>query len=83
VIKKKKAIRLANDFEVMVFNTISEIGLAIQCHASLGIYEMEVFVSNKIAKKAQIKLISEGYRARLGEFSSNQNCCLIYVSWTY
>jgi len=83
VIKKTKAIKLASDFEVIVFNTISEIDLAIKCHASLGIYEMEVFVSKKIAQKAQIKLISEGYRARLGEFSSNQNCCLIYVSWTY
>ena len=83
MIKKTKAIKLASDFEVIVFNTISEIDLAIKCHASLGIYEMEVFVSKKIAQKAQIKLISEGYRARLGEFSSNQNCCLIYVSWTY
>lgn len=83
MIKKKRAIKLANDFEVLVFNTMSDIDLAIKCHASVGMYEMEVFIAKKIATKAQMKLIQEGYRATIGDFSSNNNCCLIYVSWTY
>jgi hypothetical protein len=81
MISKKKASAIAYRYEDTVFSNLSEISTLIEIHAKLGHFHLEVFITNKLAKRCKGPLESKGYYVNIGEIESTPNQCLLYISW--
>jgi hypothetical protein len=81
MIGKKSVVKITRTAEQAVYNSASEIRNLIKLHAMIGMFEMEVFITKKIAKKASLSLQKRGFYTRITNFNSLEKDCRLYVSW--
>jgi hypothetical protein len=81
MLSKNKISKLAYESEGIVYTNISDIAVAIQLHAELGQFEMEVFVDKKKAEKFASALRKKKYYCAVFNFEALKHESRLYVSW--
>lgn len=81
MIGKKSAIKITRTAEQTVYKSSNEISKLIKLHAMIGMFEMEIFVDKKTAKKSSLYLQKKGFYTRITNFAALENDCRLYVSW--
>lgn len=81
MLSKNKIAKLAYQSENMVYTNITDVAAAIQLHAELGQFEMEVFVDKKKAEKFASALRKKKYYCAVFNFEALKHESRLYVSW--
>lgn len=81
MLNKSKMLKLAYKCENIVYTDIKDIAMAIQLHAELGQFEMEIFVDKKKAQRFASRLRKKKYYCVIFNFKALENQSRLYVSW--
>jgi hypothetical protein len=81
VLNKNKMKLIALQSQDIVYTTISDVCMAIQLHAELGDFEMEVYVDKKKAERFANSLRRKKYSCSVFNFKVLENESRLYVYW--
>lgn len=81
MLSKKRMLKLANDSGALVYTNIKSIALAIELHAQLGHFEMEIFVEKRKVEKFALSLRKKKYYCAVFHFEALKKESRLYVSW--